>query len=129
VEVGPDITRNGRNDFEQLISNVLDPSAVIGPAYQAVAVLTDDGRVVTGLPIEQTDQRIVLKLQGGKTEVLNMDSVEQIKQSSVSLMPEDLEQQATEQELADLFAYLALDRPPEDPEARLLPGAPAQKAR
>jgi putative heme-binding domain-containing protein len=129
VEVGPDITRNGRNDFDQLLSNVLDPSAVIGPAYQAVAVLTDDGRVVTGLPTEQTDQRIVLKLQGGKTEVLNMASVEQIKRSSVSLMPEDLEQQATEQELADLFAYLALDRPPEDPEARLLPGAPAQKAR
>ena len=40
------------------------------------------------------------------------------------MMPEELEKQLTPQELADLFAYLALDRPPGDPEARLLNGAP-----
>ena len=34
-DVGPDITSNGRNDFDQLLSNVFDPSLVIGPGYQA----------------------------------------------------------------------------------------------
>ena len=31
-DVGPDITLNGRNSFEQLLSNVFDPSLVVGAA-------------------------------------------------------------------------------------------------
>jgi hypothetical protein len=38
-------------------------------------------------------------------------------------MPEDLEKQLTERELADLFAFLRLDKPPSDPTARPIPGA------
>jgi putative heme-binding domain-containing protein len=128
-EVGPDITRNGRNDWEQLLQNVFDPSAVIGRDYQARLLATVDGRVLTGLPVEESEQRVVLKIQGGKLETIPRDQIEVYKVSEVSMMPEDLEKQLTPQELADLFAYLALDRPPEDPEAKLLPGAPEQKVR
>ena len=46
-----------------------------------------------------------------------------MKVSKLSLMPEDLEKQLKPQELADLFAFLALDKPPGDPTARPLPGA------
>ena len=67
-EVGPDITLNGRNSFEQLLSNVFDPSLVIGAAYQARTVVTADGRVLTGLVAEDSPQRVVLKMQGGKLE-------------------------------------------------------------
>ena len=35
ASVGPDLTANGRASFEQLLSNVFDPSLVIGPGYQA----------------------------------------------------------------------------------------------
>ena len=38
-------------------------------------------------------------------------------------MPEGLEKQLQPQELRDLFAWLTLDRPPEDAEARYLPGS------
>ena len=40
------------------------------------------------------------------------------------MMPEDLEKQLKPQEIADLFAYLTLDRPPADPTAKKIPGAP-----
>ena len=33
----------------------------------------------------------------------------------------------TKQELADLMSYLALDKPPDDPSAKFLPGAPVPK--
>ncbi|MBI1899768.1 MAG: hypothetical protein HYS13_01480, partial [Planctomycetia bacterium] len=56
-EVGPDITVNGRASYEQLLSNVFDPSLVIGASYQARTVLADDGRTVTGLVVEESDQR------------------------------------------------------------------------
>ncbi|MFM8478450.1 MAG: PVC-type heme-binding CxxCH protein, partial [Planctomycetaceae bacterium] len=66
ADVGPDITRNGRASFEQLISNVFDPSLVIGSAYQAQTVVTTEGRVVTGLLVENSPQRVILKVQGDK---------------------------------------------------------------
>ncbi|WP_162006555.1 PVC-type heme-binding CxxCH protein [Roseimaritima sediminicola] len=122
--VGPDITRNGRNDWNQLLHNVLDPSAVIGPGYQARTVVTADGRVLTGLAVEESDQRVVLKLQGGKVESIPRDEIEVFKINEVSMMPEELEKQLTPKEIADLFAFLALDKPPRDPEAKKLPGAP-----
>jgi putative membrane-bound dehydrogenase-like protein len=128
-DVGPDITNNGRNDFDQLISNVFDPSLVIGQAYQTTTVATKDGRVLSGLLAEDNPARIVLKIQGGKVETIPRDDVEEAKISNVSFMPEDVEKQLTPQEIADLFAYLALDKPPGDPSARRLPGAPEPSKR
>ncbi len=121
-EVGPDITVNGRSSFEQLLSNVFDPSLVIGSAYQAVTVNTTDGRVLTGLLAENNDQRVVLKVQGGKVETIARADVDEMGVSKLSLMPEDVERQLKPEEIADLFAYITLDRPPSDPNARQLPG-------
>ncbi|MFG0336208.1 MAG: PVC-type heme-binding CxxCH protein, partial [Maioricimonas sp. JB049] len=125
AEVGPDITRNGRNNWEQLLSNVFDPSLVIGPGYQARQLLTVEGRVLTGLPVEETERRVILKIQGGKLETIPREEIEEYRTSEVSMMPEGIEKQLTPQELADLFAYLALDGPPDAPESKRLPGAPA----
>ena len=46
-----------------------------------------------------------------------------------ALMPEELEKQIKPEEMVDLFAFLALDKPPSDPSARQLPGLPAPAAR
>lgn len=123
-EVGPDVTSNGRASFDQLLSNVFDPSLVIGPGYQAVTVVTADGRVLTGLVAEDNEQRVALKLQGGKLEIIARSDIEEVAPSKLSLMPEGLEKQITPGELADLFAFLVLDRPPRDPDARAIPGTP-----
>ncbi|HZT79419.1 MAG TPA: PVC-type heme-binding CxxCH protein, partial [Gemmataceae bacterium] len=69
-DVGPDLTANGRSDFDQLVSNVFDPSLVIGAGYVATTVATKKGQVITGLVVEDSPQRIVLKVQGGKQEVI-----------------------------------------------------------
>jgi putative heme-binding domain-containing protein len=123
-EVGPDITVNGRSDFEQLLSNVFDPSLVIGAAYQATTVATKKGQIITGLVVEDSPQRIVLKVQGGKLETIARGDIDEVVVSKASLMPEGLEKQLKPQELADLFAFLVLDRHPNDPAAKKIPGAP-----
>jgi putative membrane-bound dehydrogenase-like protein len=123
-DVGPDITSNGRGSFEQLLSNVLDPSLVIGEAYQATTILTADGRVLQGVVVEDSPERVALKLQGGKTETIPRDEIEELKRSELSLMPEKLEEQLTPQELADLFEYLRWDRPPGTEGAKRIPAGP-----
>jgi putative heme-binding domain-containing protein len=123
-EVGPEITLNGRGSYEQLLSNVFDPSLVIGPAYQATTIATTDGRILTGLVVEESPKRVTLKLQGGKLETIERTAIEESKISSLSLMPEGLESQISPKELADLFAFITLDKPPGDPSAKTLPGTP-----
>lgn len=123
-EVGPDITVNGRASYEQLLSNVFDPSLVIGEAYQARTVRTVDGRVLTGLLAEDSQERVVLKVQGGKLESVARDDVQAMKVSELSLMPEGIEKQLSPQEIADLFAFITLDKHPDDPAARPIAGTP-----
>jgi putative heme-binding domain-containing protein len=124
-DVGPEITRNGRGNFEQLLSNVLDPSLVIGAAYQARTVVTTEGRVLTGLLAEDNERRIVLKTQGGKQEIIPREKVDEVLISKLSLMPEGLEKQLPAKELVDLFAFLVLTLPPSDVAAEIVSGTPA----
>ena len=112
-DVGPDLTNNGRNSLEQLLSNVFDPNLVIGAAYRAYTVATTDGRVLMGLLIEDADSRVSLKTQGGKVEIIPRRDVDIIERSQKSLMPEGVENQLQSQEIADLFAYLLLELPPD----------------
>jgi putative heme-binding domain-containing protein len=123
AEVGPDVTLNGRNNFNQLLSNVFDPSLVIGAGYRSYTVLTNGGRVLNGLLAEESPQRIVLKVQGGKLEVIPRDEIDEFKVNEISLMPEQLEKQLSPQEIVDLFAFLSLDKHPSDKTARMLAGS------
>ena len=124
AEVGPDITSNGRSDFDQLLSNIFDPSLVIGSGYQAVTVVTKKGLTISGLVVEDSTQRVVLKVQGGELKTFARADVEEQFTSKLSMMPEDLEKQLRPQEIIDLLSYLSLDRPPEDEKARKIPGTP-----
>jgi putative membrane-bound dehydrogenase-like protein len=114
-EVGPDITVNGRETLEALLSNLLDPNLVIGKDYQAHTVLTHSGRALSGLLIEDSPQRVVLKVAGGKEEVVPRADLLSLSASAVSLMPEDLEKTVTEEEFRDLIAYLRFEEAPPEP--------------
>jgi putative heme-binding domain-containing protein len=123
-EVGPNITTNGRGSYEQLLVSVFNPSLVIGDAYKSVTLRTVDGTVVTGLLVEKTDKRTVIKVQGGKEETIPSEDIEDFKQDKKSLMPEGIENQMTPQELADLFALLTLEGPPSARENAKISGTP-----
>lgn len=125
-QVGPDITRNGRASFEQLLSNVFDPNLVVGEAYQAHTVITQDGRNLSGLLVERSPERVVLKLQGGKTETIAANQIDELTVSPLSLMPEGWEKQLSEQELIDLLSFLVLEGEPDKPGVGTLPGTPRQ---
>jgi putative heme-binding domain-containing protein len=124
ADVGPDLTSAGRASYDQLLAKVFDPNQYIKAGFQAVTVTTTTGRVVTGLVTEDSPSRLVLKTQGGNLETIPRAEVESAVPSKLSLMPEGIEKLLTPREVADLFAFLTLDRPPEDPHARPIPGTP-----
>ena len=127
--VGPDITANGRTTFEQLLSNVFDPSLVIGPGYQVTTVVTRDGRNLTGLIAEDNDQHVVIRMPGEGQETVTRNNVKYTRVSKLSMMPEGVETLLDKKDLADLFAFLSLDKHPGDPTAKPIAGAPNPKPR
>ncbi len=123
--VGPDLTSSGRGTFDQVVVSVFDPSLVIGPGYQSVTVVTEDGRNLTGLIVEDSEQQIVLRMAGGGEVAVPRNNVQYTRVSKLSMMPEGIENVFDKKQLSDLFAFLSLDKPPSDPTAKPILGAPS----
>ncbi|HZW32058.1 MAG TPA: PVC-type heme-binding CxxCH protein [Isosphaeraceae bacterium] len=111
--VGPDLSTIGvKSGRDELIRSILNPSAAIGSNFRSLVLALDDGRVLTGLPVEESTDRLVLKTAAGERITIRTSSIEDRRTSDVSLMPEGLAQTMTDQELVDLLAYLTTLRQP-----------------
>lgn len=103
--IGPDLTGAQRTNVDYLLQNLLDPSASISKDYQMQIVATTNGRVVTGLLIEESDNAVTLQTATEKV-IVPRNEIEEQKISDVSMMPEGILQKMTHDEVRDLFAYL-----------------------
>lgn len=129
-DLGPDLTGADRGNVRYWLENIMDPNAIVGKDYQTITALTVDGRVVTGLLREQTDVAIVLE-DAEKRVTLPMSEIEDLAETSQSLMPEGLLQPLSQQQVAQLIAYLQSpgqiplpgQLPPIDPQTAAVPGA------
>jgi putative membrane-bound dehydrogenase-like protein len=110
-QVGPDLTGAGRENLDAVLTNVLDPNLVIGAPYMVNVAKTKDGDVISGLLVEQSDTQVVLKDQT-KTTTIPRSQLEKLTVQNISMMPEGLETQMTEQEFRDLVAFLLTREPP-----------------
>ncbi len=105
-KVGPDLTGSNRADLDYLLSNVLDPSALIGKDYQAHVIATADGRVLTGI-VRMEDKDALTLVTANETITIPKSEVEQRRTSEQSMMPEDLWKTLAESEIRSLVSYLA----------------------
>lgn len=111
--VGPDLSTIGtKYGKDELLRSILTPSAAIGYNYRALTVATRDGRVLTGLPVEESADGLVLKTAVGERVAVRAAEVEEKRYSEVSLMPEGLAELLGEKDLVDLLAFLATLKQP-----------------
>ena len=111
--VGPDLSTIGtKYGKEELLRSILYPSAAIGYNFKSNVLALADGRVLTGLIVEEVPDRIVLKTADGKRQVIRPGDIEDRKITEVSLMPEGLAEAMTDRELVDLLAFLATLKQP-----------------
>src|ERR1700722_9826716 len=61
--VGPDLTGAGRENLDAILTNVLDPSLVIGAPYLVYVAKTKSGDTYSGILVEKSERRVVLKDQ------------------------------------------------------------------
>ena len=105
-KIGPDLTGSDRKNLNYLLENIVDPSASVAESYRSSIIELDDGRVLTGVIVSQNER--VMEIQT-KDDLVTIDrkTVEQSKVTKNSLMPEALLDELTEQQIADLFGFLA----------------------
>lgn len=105
-KIGPDLTGSNRANLDYVLENALDPSAVIGRDYRLSIVILDDGRLVNGIVVEETDRAVTVQTVNERL-VLSKEDIEEMSASPISMMPEGQLEKLTETELRDLVAYLA----------------------
>jgi putative membrane-bound dehydrogenase-like protein len=104
-DVGPELTGANRADLDYLLSNVIDPNAVVGKDYLATLVWTTGGRLVTGIQRASNDSAITLQSEN-ETVVVAREEIDVLRLSDLSTMPEGLLATLAADEIAGLFAYL-----------------------
>jgi putative membrane-bound dehydrogenase-like protein len=105
--VGPDLSGINNKTKEELLNSILNPSFAIEPRFVNYVITTKDGRMYDGVIANETPGAITLR--GGSEEgdqTLLRKDIAEIRASSVSLMPENFEENLKKQALADIIAYL-----------------------
>jgi len=104
--VGPDLTTANRGDRDFLLVSMVDPSANVRKEYLSHVAQTTDGRVLTGIVVEETDAELTLLDANNQRQQLAKAELELLQPAEVSLMPEGLLEKLTPGQLRDLFTYL-----------------------
>ena len=105
--IGPDLTRIGSIRTERdLLEAIVFPSASFVRSYEPMRVLTTDDRTLNGIIKKDAPDEIVIAVAADKDERIARADIASITPSSVSLMPSGLDQQLSQQDMADLIAFL-----------------------
>lgn len=107
ARLGPDLSGISSKTKQELLTAILNPSAAIEPRFVNYIVMTKDGRMVDGILANETPGAVTLRGTSDEGDVtLLRRNIAEIRASTISLMPEDLEKSLNRQGLADVIAYL-----------------------
>ena len=94
---------------EYLIQSLLFPSKHLRKGFETVSVLTDDGKTLTGIVVDDNEQQLVLRSPTDleHTIVIKKETIDTKTTSAVSIMPEGLISAFRDQaQFFDLAAYV-----------------------
>ncbi|MBI3683400.1 MAG: c-type cytochrome [Acidobacteria bacterium] len=105
-QVGPDLSGVNNKSKEELLEAILNPSRSIEPRFVNYIVTTRDGRMFDGVLAGESPGAITLRGGSDDDVTILRSQIQEVRASSISLMPEDFEKGLSRQALADVIAYL-----------------------
>jgi putative heme-binding domain-containing protein len=105
-QVGPELTGMAVHPPQELLIHILDPNRSVEGNFRAYTVMTDDGKVVTGLLASESRTAIEIVDAEAKRFAIQREEIEEFLPSSNSLMPVGFEKQIPPAGFADLLAFL-----------------------
>ncbi|MBS1575351.1 MAG: c-type cytochrome, partial [Bacteroidetes bacterium] len=107
-DIGPELTTIGKKfDKTGLLDAILNPSAAILLGYEPWLINTKDGSSYFGFLISENKQSVTIKDVSGQKHVIAADKISTRQKQDKSLMPEPAVTGISEQQLADIVAYLS----------------------
>ncbi|WP_160168351.1 c-type cytochrome [Novipirellula maiorica] len=118
--IGPDLTEvftRYKGDRAAVLREIIDPSHKVDAKYAMHQILTVEGRVVTGIILnEDKDNVTVLENPEAKEPtVISQDDIEEMVQSPNSMMPKGLMDQYTQDEIFEMLSFLEKADPNKTP--------------
>ena len=106
-KIGPDLSRIGAIRTERdLLEGILFPSASFVRSYEPVIVTTKDGEEHSGVLHEESGQTVTLISGPGSEVRLARAQIQEMRPGALSIMPQGLDEQLSQQEMADLIVFL-----------------------
>jgi putative heme-binding domain-containing protein len=106
MDVGPSLADVKVKPPEGLLSDILDPNRMFEARWTAYQIDTNDGRSLSGLIANETNDAIELVMMGGLRETLSRSAIKEMKSLDRTLMPDGLEAAITKEQMSDLLAFL-----------------------
>src|SRR5262249_52899285 len=97
----------------ELIRAVLEPSAAITIGYGTTVIETKAGDTFLGIIKDATPEAIEIVCADAKRTRIPTSDIKEQRGSTVSLMPEGLQQTFSQEQFADLIAYLVTLKEPD----------------
>jgi putative membrane-bound dehydrogenase-like protein len=105
--VGPELTTIGKKFGDtELLDAIINPSAAIVFGYEPWLINTTDGGSLYGFLVSDNKQTMVLKDISGRKHVIPANKISKKQKQDQSLMPDPVNNGLSEQDLADVVAFL-----------------------
>ena len=107
AEIGPELTKiHEKFDRNGLLDAIVNPSAALAFGYEPWLITTKNGQTYYGFLISDGAQAIVVKDAAGQKHTLPTATIASRRQYTTSLMPDPVSMGLSDQQLADLAAFL-----------------------
>ncbi len=104
--IGPDLTGMAVHPKLELLTHILDPSRSVEGNFRLYTVITDAGRIYSGMLAGETRTSIELIDAEAKRHAIQRSEIDELVGSRKSLMPEGFEKQLTDEEMVHLLEFL-----------------------
>lgn len=105
-QIGPPLDGVGLKGLESLLRNVLTPSAAVEAGYRNYRVLTEDGRLIEGLLVAETEDAVVIRQPDRPDQRIAKRAIARAGYTRTSVMPEGLLQGLRDEQARDLLRYV-----------------------
>jgi putative heme-binding domain-containing protein len=105
-QVGPDFASVQNKSPADLLVAILDPNREAQPNFQTYTAVTKQGKVHSGIISAETAASLTLKRAEAKEDVIIRETLDDLVSNGISLMPEGLEKDLNQQQLADIIAAI-----------------------
>ena len=108
--IGADLKAIADRGLPSVLLNILEPNREVKPKFLSYVLVTDEGRVITGMIVAENANSVTIRRGDGKAITVLRLHIDEMRGTGLSYMPDGLEKDINVQAMADLLAFLSRPR-------------------